>query len=180
TIGPMCIVEEDVVIGDNCTIGAGTIIRAHTRIGNNVTMKEYCMIGIEDADIYRDEQGFCKTLPHLAGVVIEDGCLLLVKVVIAAGDTRTTVIKKGAFLSTGASLAHNSYIGEGANIGGYADIGGHCNIGARTYVAPEAIVKNRVIVGEDAFVGIGAVVLADVNDGDKVFGNPARKVPVKH
>lgn len=176
-IAPFCIIESDVVIGNDCKIGAGTIIHAHTKIGNNVEIKEHCMIATEDADLYRNEQGHCRVLPHLAGTIIEDGCLVLANAYIGAGDTRTTVIKKNSLISAGAKIGHNNLIEEGVIISAGSDICGHCNIGANTYVAPEAVVKNRLNVGENAYIGLGASVISDVGIGDRVFGNPARKVP---
>ena len=54
-IGPFCVIGRDVVIGDNSRIGAGTVIGDHVRIGRDVQIREKCLIGVEDADIYRTE-----------------------------------------------------------------------------------------------------------------------------
>lgn len=175
-IGPFCVIGRDVVIGDHCEIGAGTIIKDHVRIGNDVKIKEKCMIGVEDADIYRPENGACRTLPHLAGTIIEDGCLLLAGAVLAAGDTRTTVLGKGSMIGLVGDVGHNCRIGEGTLISGKASVSGHCQVGDHTYVAPMSVTTNRITVGDHAYLGIGAVAIKDVPDGEKQFGNPARKV----
>lgn len=175
-IGPFCVIGQDVVIGDRCEVGAGTVIRDHVRIGNDVIIKEHCVIGTEDADIYRPEDGACRTLPHLAGTVIEDGCLLLAGAVLAAGDTRTTVLGKGSMIGMAGDVGHNCRIGEGTLISGKASISGHCQVGDHTYVAPMSVTTNRISVGDGAYLGIGAVALRDVPEGEKQFGNPARKV----
>lgn len=175
-IAPFCVIGSDVVIGDRCEIGAGTIIKDHVRIGNDVQIREKCVIGVEDADIYRPEDGSCRTLPHLAGTVIEDGCLLLAGAVLAAGDTRTTVLGKGSMIGLVGDVGHNCRIGEGTLIGGKASISGHCQVGDHTYVAPMSVTTNRITVGDHAYLGIGAVAIRDVPEGEKQFGNPARKV----
>lgn len=175
-IGPFCVIGRDVVIGDDCQIGAGTIIKDHVRIGQNVRIKEKCLIGVEDADIYRPEDGACRTLPHLAGTVIEDGCLLLAGAVLAAGDTRTTVLGKGSMIGLVGDVGHNCLIGEGTLISGKASVSGHCQVGSSTYVAPMSVTTNRISVGDHAYLGIGAVAIKDVPEGEKQFGNPARRV----
>ncbi len=175
-IGPFCVIGRDVVIGDDCEIGAGTIIKDHVRIGNRVQIKEKCMIGVEDADIYRLEDGTCRTLPHLAGTVIEDGCLLLAGAVLAAGDTRTTVLHKGSMIGMLGDVGHNCQIGTETLISGKASISGHCQIGEHVYVAPMAVTTNRIHVEDKAYLGIGAVAIRDVPEGEKQFGNPARRV----
>lgn len=175
-IAPFCVIGRDVVIGDRCEIGAGTIIKDHVRIGNDVQIKEKCIIGVEDADIYRPESGECRTLPHLAGTVIEDGCLLLAGAVLAAGDTRTTVLGKGSMIGLVGDVGHNCHIGEGSLISGKASISGHCHVGSHTYVAPMSVTTNRITVGDHAYLGLGAVAIKDVPEGEKQFGNPARKV----
>lgn len=175
-IAPFCVIGSDVVIGDRCEIGAGTIIRDHVHIGNDVQIKEKCVIGAEDADIYRPADGACRTLPHLAGTVIEDGCLLLAGAVLAAGDTRTTVLGKGSMIGLVGDVGHNCRIGKGTLISGKASISGHCEVGDHTYVAPMSVTTNRITVGDHAYLGIGAVAIKDVPEGEKQFGNPARKV----
>ena len=175
-IGPFCTIGRDVVIGDGCRIGAGTVIGDHVRIGNDVQIREKCLVGVEDADIYRTEDGACRTLPHLAGTVIEDGCLLLAGSVLAAGDTRTTVLGRGSMIGLLGDVGHNCRVGEETLISGKAGISGHCRIGDRVYVAPMAVTTNRMQVGDHAYLGIGAVAIKDVPEGEKQFGNPARKV----
>lgn len=176
TIGPFCMIGRDVVIGNDCEIGTGTVIKDHVRIGNDVQIREKCLIGVEDADIYRPESGACRTLPHLAGTIIEDGCLLLAGAVLAAGDTRTTVLGKGSMIGLVGDVGHNCRIGEESLISGKASISGHCHVGDHTYVAPMSVTTNRINVGDQAYLGIGAVAIKDVPDGEKQFGNPARKV----
>ncbi len=175
-IAPFCVIGKDVIIGDRCEIGAGTVIRDHVRIGNDVKIKEHCVIGAEDADIFRPENGSCRTLPHLAGTVVEDGCLMLAGSVLAAGDVRTTVLGKGAMIGLIGDVGHNCRIGKDALVSGKASISGHCQIGEHTYVAPMAVTTNRIHVGDQAYLGIGAVAIKDVPEGEKQFGNPARKV----
>lgn len=175
-IAPFCVIGSDVVIGDNCRIGAGTIIKDHVRIGDSVEIQEKCLVGVEDMDVYRLEDGICRDLPHLAGTVIEEGCLLLAGSVIAAGDSRTTVLGRSSVIGMLGDVGHNCIIGEYSSVGGKSSISGHCNIGEHVYIAPMSVTTNRMDIGDHAYLGIGAVAIKDVPEGEKQFGNPARKV----
>lgn len=175
-IAPFCVVGSDVQIGDNCEIGAGTVIKDHVRIGRNVHIHEHCLIGVDDLDAYRLDDGVCRDLPHLAGTVIEDGCLLLAGAVVAAGDSRTTVLGRSSVVGMLGDVGHNCVIGEYSSVGGKSSISGHCNIGEHVYIAPMAVTTNRMDVGDGAYLGLGAVAIKDVPDGEKQFGNPARRV----
>ncbi len=176
-IAPFCVIWNDVVIGDGCEIGSGTVIRDHVRIGNNVRIHERCVIGADDMDVYRLEDGVCRDLPHLAGTVIEDGCLILAGAVIGAGDSRTTVLGRSSVVGMLGDVGHNCVIGENSSVGGKSSISGHCDLGAHVYVAPMAVTTNRISVGDHAYLGLGAVAIRDVPQGEKQFGNPARRVP---
>lgn len=175
-IAPFCVIGRNVAIGEGCEIGAGTIIKDHVRIGNRVQIKENCVIGAEDADIYRTEDGACRTLPHLAGTIIEDGCLLLAGAVVAAGDTRATILGRGSMVGMVGDVGHNCRIGAETLVSGKSSISGHCDIGEHAYIAPMAVTTNRITVGDGAYLGLGAVAIKDVPEGEKQFGNPARKV----
>ncbi len=175
-IGPFCVIGKDVVIGSRSEIRAGTVIGDHVRIGSDVQIREHCIIGVDDADIYRPENGACRTLPHLAGTVIEDGCLLLAGAVLAAGDTRTTVLGRGSMIGLVGDVGHNCLVGEAALVGGKASVSGHCQIEDHVYIAPMSVTMNRITVASHAYLGLGAVAINDVPEGEKQFGNPARKV----
>ena len=44
------------------------------------------------------------------------------------------------------------------------------------YIAPGAILLNQLTVGENAWIGVGSVVIRDVKAGNTVFGIPATKL----
>jgi acetyltransferase-like isoleucine patch superfamily enzyme len=49
-------------------------------------------------------------------------------------------------------------------------------VGAGAWVGPNACVRQRVTIGRGALVGMGAVVLKDVEAHTTVAGNPARVI----
>ena len=62
------------------------------------------------------------------------------------------------------------------NLGDYYDNAIYLSLIHILYIGAGAFIKNRVTIENNSFVGIGSVVTRRVRQGDKVFGNPARKL----
>jgi acetyltransferase-like isoleucine patch superfamily enzyme len=60
-----------------------------------------------------------------------------------------------------------------------AMLAGSCEIGEGAWVGPGVMILQRVTVGARALVGMGAVVLKDVQEDTTVAGNPARVINAK-
>ena len=50
-------------------------------------------------------------------------------------------------------------------------------IGKRVFLAAGVSLAQDVTIGDDAYIGLGSVVLKDIKEGMRVFGNPARVMP---
>lgn len=76
----------------------------------------------------------------------------------------------------------SSGIPHDAQIGDYVTISSNCGltrgvrIGNRAFLADHACILPERMIGEDAYVGMGSVVIRNVKAGTKVFGNPAKKI----
>ena len=123
-----------------------------------------------------------------------------------AAERFATLVHPGAAVSVHATLGRGCCIGFGASVGGRARIGdqvwigpgcvvGHDSVldygaimaprstvsgfvclGACCFIGSGAVVRQNVAIGERALVGLGAVVLRDVEPGGMVVGNPAREL----
>ncbi|HYG30322.1 MAG TPA: acetyltransferase [Allosphingosinicella sp.] len=83
-------------------------------------------------------------------------------------------IGEAAIVNTGASVDHDCRVGAAAHIAPGAHLCGSVRVGARTLVGAGATVIPGVAIGADAIVGAGSVVIADLPDGARVAGCPAR------
>ncbi len=77
----------------------------------------------------------------------------------------------------------SSGIGHDVEIGDYSTVSGACSIlrnvkiGRRVFLAANAVIANGVTIGDDAYIGLGSIVIKDVQAGQKTFGSPARVLP---
>lgn len=104
---------------------------------------------------------------------VEHGVVVLAGAVVNTG----AVLCAHAIVNTGAIVEHDVVVGVLAHVAPAAAIGGGARIRARATIGLGARVRDHVTVGAEAFVGMGAVVVADVPAGACVIGVPARVAP---
>lgn len=87
-------------------------------------------------------------------------------------------LKDHVMLNTHSSIGHDAIIEEYTCIMSYVDITGYCHIGKKVFLASGCRMTPSSIIGDEAYVGIGSVILRHVKSKTKVFGNPARAVDI--
>lgn len=101
-----------------------------------------------------------------AGVAVLSGCL------VEGGVS----IGYGSLINLNCTIAHDSVIGKFCELSPGTIVSGGGFIGDMTYLGAGAIVLPKVKIGNHAVIAAGAVVTQDVDDGQKVAGNPARSM----
>ncbi len=161
-------------IGDNVYIGAGTKIMGEVQIQDNVVIRENSVIGADGLSTDRDEQGVAVTMPQFGGVVIEEGVQIGANTVIARGAIDDTVIKRGAKIDNQCFISHNVVLGEHTFVVGETIMFGSSSTGSGVCISGNTTIRNGVHIGDKAVVGMGAVVVKNVENGNVVKGNPAK------
>jgi bifunctional UDP-N-acetylglucosamine pyrophosphorylase/glucosamine-1-phosphate N-acetyltransferase len=175
-IGPDSVVYPNTAIGGATTIGARVALGPNSRIfntaiGDGAQITESLVLDTQVGEHVR-----IGPFAHL-----RQGNVLGADVRIG-----NFVELKNAVLHGGAKANHLTYLGD-------AEIGERANVGAGTITCNyDGVSKNRTMIGHDAFIGsnstlvaplrigagaltgAGSVVLRDVDDGERVAGNPAR------
>ncbi|MDF0479336.1 hypothetical protein OL233_03455 [Vagococcus sp. PNs007] len=83
--------------------------------------------------------------------------------------------KIGKFVTIlGSTLALDGQIGDYSTTTGFANLT-NANIGKKVFVGSHAVILEGLNIGDESSVGVGSIVMKDVNPGTKVFGNPARE-----
>lgn len=187
-VGTNCEIGEGVFIGDYSVIGNGVKIGDRTRILSHVTIHDQVTIG-RDCTIHsgavvgtdgfgyeRDADGTSFKIPHIGGVVIEDGVEIGSNSCIARGVLSNTVIRKNVKIGNLTHISHNVYVGENTMITHQAHIGGSLTIENDCWIAPGSVYKQGLTIGRNSVTGLGAVVIRDVPPYETVAGVPAKSI----
>ncbi|MBX3588573.1 MAG: UDP-3-O-(3-hydroxymyristoyl)glucosamine N-acyltransferase [Ramlibacter sp.] len=185
TIHPTATIGCNVVLGKGVHIGAGTRVLHNVVIGDEVAIGERCLIksgaiiGEEGFGFERDANGAAVRLPHIGGVLIEDDVEVGSLTTVCRGTLGHTVIRRGAKIDDHVHIAHNVDVGPDAFVIACAEISGGVIIGQGAWIAPCVTVKNQVRIGDRAVIGLGAVVLKDVDPDSTIVGNPGKPLALR-
>lgn len=173
-IFPGAYIGGEVEMGDNCYIGSGARLVGEIHIGNNVVIRENSVLGADGLSTDRDEQGRALTMPQFGSIIIEDNVQIGALTVIARGAIDSTVIRRGSKIDSSSFISHNVQIGEDTFVVGETIMFGSSSTGSRAHISGNATIRDGRHIGEGAIVGMGSVVVKNVEDNSVVKGNPAR------
>lgn len=97
--------------------------------------------------------------------------------IIAEGFGMTVNVDVGEYvLLLDCILGHDVQVGDFSTISTKANVLGNVHIGRGAFLGANAVIAPHAVVEDNAYVGIGSVVLKKVKAGKRVFGNPAREM----
>jgi sugar O-acyltransferase (sialic acid O-acetyltransferase NeuD family) len=106
--------------------------------------------------------------------------------IVSANCILTSNVSLGDFsiLNLQATMGHDVSVGDYTTVGPGVKVGGFVHLGDRTFIGMGAMIINGtetapITIGEDAHVGAGSCVLHSIRPSQRVFGSPARPVPVR-
>ena len=152
-------------IGSDCTISAGAIVFAGTRLGDAVI--------IGDQACVRERCELTGDIVVGRGSLVENDCTIGSGVRIQANAyvTAYTTIEDDVFIAPCVVTTNDNFMGRTEQRHALRR-GPTIRRGAR--VGGGAVILPGIEVGEEAFVGAGAVVVRDVEPRTVVVGNPGR------
>lgn len=171
---PGAYIGGEVEIGDNCYIGTGVRIVGEVHIGKNVIIRENSVIGADGLSTDRDEDGKALTMPQFGGVIIEDDVQIGALTVIGRGAIDNTILKRGCKIDNSTFISHNVVLGEDTFVVGETIMFGSSSTGKQVFISGNSTIRDGRHIGEKATVGMGSVVVKNVDDGAIVKGNPAK------
>lgn len=192
-IGPNVVIEDDVVIGEETVIRAGTfigkkaVIGKNCRIAPNVSIMHECKIGnnviIHSGTVIgSDGFGFAPTEPgqefkkirQVGWVEIGDNVELGANVTIDRGAIGPTVIERGVKIDNLVMIAHNVRVGENSIIIAQVGISGSTKLGKSVILAGQVGLVGHLDIGDGVLIGAQSGVTKSIEAGKKYFGSPAK------
>lgn len=172
-IGYNCVIDGDISIGDNTVIYNNVTIINNVDIGENCVIHSGTVIGHDDYSYIEDEEHRKRMIKHYGGVDIGNDVLIGPLCVINRGTIDNTVIEEGCKIDAQCLVSHNARLGKHSALVGGAKIYGSVETGENFYIA-SAMIKNQLKAGKNVVVGMGSVVLKDIDDDTTVIGIPAK------
>ncbi len=167
TIGPCCIIDDDVVIDEGTELEAFVRVRDHVRIGKNCRLFEHVVVGGLPQDFdFKGERSW---------VSIESGVVLRENVTVhrASGEGNRTVVGEGAYLMEGSHVGHNVKVGRNCVIANKVGLAGYSSVGEGSVLGGLAGVHQFVRIGRYCMIGGLSKVVRDVPPFTLVDGHPA-------
>lgn len=172
SIGDFTTISSQTTIGKDCKIGSNVSIKGKVRIGDRCVIQSGAIIG-EDGFAFAKENGHPVFIKHYGGVYIGDDVSIGSCSCVCRGTIEDTMVEDEAKIDNLCHIAHNVVIGKRSIIIAGSVIMGSVHVGNDCWIAT-SMVRDQKHVGNNVVVGMGAVVVKDVEDGVTVAGNPAR------
>lgn len=109
------------------------------------------------------------------GVRIGEGSFLAAGVVVNCD----AVLGRNVIVNTAASVDHDCQVGEAVHLAPGCRLCGHVSVGMQSLLGAGVVVIPSVRIGALVLVGAGSTVIADLSNGVRVAGSPARLLSVE-
>jgi UDP-N-acetylglucosamine acyltransferase len=166
-IGPYCIVGENVSIGRGTVLQAHVVVNGWTTIGEDCQIYPFATIGAASQDKkYTGERAYTRIGSR---TVVRE----YVSIQRATGEDQVTAVGDDCLLLAYVHIAHNCILGNGVTMSNLAQLAGHCIIEDNVGIGGMAGLHQFTRVGRYAFIGGDSKVTRDVPPYFLVEGNPA-------
>jgi len=172
-IGPYCIIDRDVEIGEGTVLKAHVVVTGHTKIGADNVIYPFATIGEENQDL--------KYAGEPTRVEIGDRNRIRESVTIHRGtvqDRGVTTVGNDNLLMVNAHVAHDCVVGNHCILANNATLGGHVTIDDHAIIGGMCAVHQFCTIGAHVMVGGCSGVAQDVPPFVIAQGNHASPVGV--
>lgn len=167
-IGPYCIVDDNVKIGNGTVLKAYVRVCNYTEVGSDCIIHEHSTLGGDPQDIsYKGEITWAKIGNN---VIMRE----FVTVNRAVGEGKVTSVGDGCYVMEGVHFAHNVQVGKECTIANKSGFSGHTHIGDYVVVGGMAGFHQFVHVGSYCMIGGLSKVVRDVPPFCLANGVPLR------
>jgi len=166
---PSEIYNSDVINIDGNYIHKTAIIYPNVKLGKGNHIGAYCVIGSNG------EMRGVKQSEFKGFVVIGDNNVISEHVTIQRPFSKSaTSIGNDNIIMAHSHVGHDVYIGNNCEVCTGVIIGGYAIVKDDVKIKLGVTVRNRLVIGKGALIGLGSVVVKDVEAESVVYGNPAK------
>ena len=178
SIGAYCVIGK-AIIGDGCILDSNVRVYDDTVLGRDCVIKAGAVLGGAGFGYERDIEGNKFRFPQIGQLIIGHHVEVGSNTCIDRGALADTVIGDFTKINNLCHIAHNNKIGRNVTITGCVNVSGSNIIDDDVWIAPNSSIRGWVHIGKGAIVGMGAVVVKDIPEGETWVGNPAHKIEKK-
>ncbi|HUA08707.1 MAG TPA: acyl-ACP--UDP-N-acetylglucosamine O-acyltransferase [Candidatus Acidoferrales bacterium] len=166
-VGPYCLVGENVSIGKGTLLQAHVVVNGWTTIGEDCEIFPFATIGASSQDRkYAGERAHTKIGNR---TVLRE----YVSVQRATGEDQVTQVGDDCLLLAYVHIAHNCVLGNHVTMSNLAQLAGHVEVGDYVTIGGQAGVHQFTRIGRYAMVGGASKITKDVPPFFLIEGNPA-------
>jgi UDP-N-acetylglucosamine acyltransferase len=167
SIGPFCVVGDDVELGDNVELLSHVAVSGHTHVGARTRIFPFASVGYEPQDL--------KFHGEPSELYIGTDCIIREHATInpgTEGGGMVTRVGNHCLLMIGVHVAHDCQLGDHVILSNNAGLAGHSTVGEYAILSGHAGVTQFVKIGAHAFIGGMTKVESNVIPFGMVTGNP--------
>jgi UDP-3-O-[3-hydroxymyristoyl] glucosamine N-acyltransferase len=191
SIGPYVVIDEDVVMGDNCVLlahvviyrgarigdhffaHAHAVVREHCRLGDHVTLQNGAVVGADGFGFAKDESGTWHKIVQSGPAVLEDKVEVQANACVDRASVGETRVAQGAKIDNLVQVGHGSKVGENTLLCAQVGLAGSTQVGRDVILAGQVGVAGHCTVGDGVIATAQSGIPNDVAAGSVVSGYPA-------
>ncbi|HMA99190.1 MAG TPA: UDP-3-O-(3-hydroxymyristoyl)glucosamine N-acyltransferase [Wenzhouxiangella sp.] len=173
-VGPGCVVDDDVQIGEASRLVGKVWIGGQAVLGQRVLVHPGVVIGADGFGLAMSEGRWHK-VPQVGGVRIGDDCEIGANTTIDRGAIEDTVLEQDVRIDNQVQIAHNVHVGAHTAIAGCVGIAGSTRIGRYCMIAGASGVAGHLTICDSVIITAMSTVLDSIDQpGEYGSGIPAR------
>ncbi|MFW6164257.1 MAG: acyl-ACP--UDP-N-acetylglucosamine O-acyltransferase [Planctomycetota bacterium] len=172
-VGPHVVIDEHVVLGEQCVVHTGSILTGHTTIGARNEIGPYASLGTPPQDIGYD--GEPTRLLIGDDNIIREFCTMNRASTKHEGETR---VGSRNYIMEYCHIAHDCEVGDEVVMANWVGVSGHCKIEDKVWFGGMVGMHQFVTIGTHAFIGGQTGIRTDCPPYMVSEGRPARVIAV--
>ena len=187
SLGPLCVIEDEVELGEGVEIGPGCIVQRGARVGAHsrlmarvticarVVVGQRCIvhpgavIGAEGFGFAPDHPGWVK-VPQIGSVRLGDDVDIGCNTTIDRGTIEDTEIDDGVKIDNLVQIGHNVKVGEHTIMAACCGISGSTVIGKRCILGGMTGIAGHIVIADDVVITGGTAVTGSLTESGAYSG----------